>query len=105
MNHETTLQHQYRLEDHTHAVNDEDQARQAYQSLGQPVGKFEDAYYGRFTSRAAFAQDVAEEAGLLQTVPDNLRKHIDFRSYAHDLLREHFIEVDGHYFWNGGAYW
>jgi antirestriction protein len=64
----------------------------------EAVSNAEDAYAGFFDNREDFAYDLAEQTGMLESVPDNLRYYFDFEKFARDLLMCDYFENNGHYF-------
>ena len=47
------------------------------------------------------AEELLEETGGLDQIPENLRYYFDYEKYANDLrLGGDFTEHDGYYFWN-----
>lgn len=64
------------------------------------VSAAEDAYAGEFDSPEDFAADLAEQTGMLESVPENLRYYFDFEKFARDLMMGDYFEADGHYFHN-----
>lgn len=64
------------------------------------VSAAEDAYSGTFDSPEDFAADLAEQTGMLESVPENLRYYFDFEKFARDLMMGDYFEADGHYFHN-----
>lgn len=64
------------------------------------VSNAEDAYAGTFDSPEDFGEDMAEQTGMLESVPENLRYYFDFEKFARDLLMGDYFEADGHYFHN-----
>lgn len=50
---------------------------------------FSDAYAGTFDSLAHWAEDLADETGLLDSMPRHLRAYFDFEAYGRDC------ELDG----------
>lgn len=64
------------------------------------VSDASDAYAGTFDSPEDFAADLAEQTGMLESVPENLRYYFDFEKFARDLLMGDYFESDGHYFHN-----
>lgn len=56
-----------------------------------------EAFRGTAESAAAWAEEFLEETGDLDKVPENLRNHIDFQSYADELDTEgwYFIQHNG----------
>lgn len=63
------------------------------------VSDVEDAYIGQYDSWTDFAEQYADETGMLSEVPENLRWYFDFEKFGHDLSFDHF-ESDGYYFRN-----
>ncbi len=60
----------------------------------------QDRYAGHFRTRADFAEDLAEQAGDLDTIPPQYRNYIDWDSKGRDyILNGDVWEHDGHYFW------
>jgi antirestriction protein len=66
----------------------------------EAVSNAEDNYSGSFDSPEDFAYDLAEQTGMLESVPENLRYYFDFEKFARDLLMGDYFENDGHYFHN-----
>jgi antirestriction protein len=66
----------------------------------EAVSNAEDAYAGTFDSPEDFAADLAEQTGMLESVPENLRYYFDFEKFARDLLMGDYFESAGHYFHN-----
>jgi antirestriction protein len=66
----------------------------------EAVDAARDAYAGSFDNREAFADDYAEQTGLLDSVPENLRSYFDMDAFGRDLLMGDYFENDGHYFHN-----
>lgn len=64
------------------------------------VENAEDAYLGTFDSPAEFAEDLMEQTGGLEAIPENLRYYFDFEKFARDLLMDGYCEHGGHYFSN-----
>ena len=63
-------------------------------------GDFEDRYRGQYKSDTDFADEYAEETGMLDGVPETVKCYFDYEAFARDLLSSDFCEQDGHYFWN-----
>lgn len=62
---------------------------------------FQDRYRGHWDSWEDMAQELLEETGDLQSIPEHLRYYFDFEAYARDMeLNGDFAEEDGHFFWN-----
>jgi len=47
-----------------------------------------------------FAEELADSIGLLDEVPDNLKRYFDMESFARDLMINDYNEHNGHYFHN-----
>lgn len=45
----------------------------------------EEGYYGAFKSLEAYAEESADDAGLLSGMPENLRCYFDFEAFARDM--------------------
>lgn len=62
---------------------------------------FNECYRGRYDSWEHMAEELLEETGELDRIPENLRYYFDYEKYANDLrISGDFTEQDGHYFWN-----
>ena len=62
---------------------------------------FNERYRGRYDSWEHMAEELLEETGELNRIPENLRYYFDYEKYANDLrISGDFTEQDGHYFWN-----
>ena len=57
--------------------------------IDEAVQAFEDAYGGTYDNLAAWAEDLAEGTGMLDSMPRNLRCYFDFEAYGRDC------ELDG----------
>lgn len=64
------------------------------------VSDFTEAYAGEWDSFADYADQLIEDLGVLDQVPDELRGHFDTRAYARDLAMDYTVEPTGH----GGVY-
>jgi antirestriction protein len=61
---------------------------------------FQDRYRGHFASWEDMAEQLLEETGELESIPENLRFYFDYEKYANDLhIGGDFCEHDGYYFW------
>jgi antirestriction protein len=60
---------------------------------------FQDRYYGEYSSWTDLAEQLLEETGGLDQIPEHLRYYFDYEKYGQNL-RCDFCEEDGHYFWN-----
>ena len=64
-------------------------------------GDFNDRYRGEFDSWEDMAEELLEETGELNAIPENLRYYFDYEKYARDLrIGGDLVEHDGHFFWN-----
>ena len=62
---------------------------------------FNDRYRGEFRSWEDMAEELLEETGELDQIPENLRYYFDYEKYANDLrIGGDLTEHDGHFFWN-----
>lgn len=59
----------------------------------------EEAYQGEYNDWTDFAEQYADDTGLLFNVPENLRYYFDFEKFGSDLSFD-FFESNGHYFRN-----
>jgi antirestriction protein len=64
------------------------------------IDKIEEAYFMQADSDKDFAEQFAEETGLLSDVPQTVRSYFDFQAYWDCELRHDFWEADGYYFRN-----
>lgn len=63
--------------------------------------KFQDYYHGEFDSWEDMAEQLLEETGELNEIPEHLRNYFDYQAYARDMrLGGGMCEHDGHFFWN-----
>ena len=85
------------------ASNIEDEVKEAYMHLNGTwnEGDCQETYIGKFDSPSDMAQELLESRGMLEEVPEFLRNHIDFDSYANDMrCGGEYAEHEDHYFWN-----
>ncbi|KKI44078.1 antirestriction protein ArdA [Hafnia alvei] len=61
---------------------------------------FDDAYRGEAESEEDYAQEMVEDNGLLNEVPESLRYYFDFEAYARDLFSSGYVFHDGYVFTN-----
>jgi len=66
-------------------------------SLGIPLDKLEEAYYGQYDSDTDLAYEYIDSTGMLSDVPDSISNYFDYESFGRDLAMD-FIEEDGYYF-------
>lgn len=64
-------------------------------------GDFQDRYRGEYDSWEDFAEQLVDELGYFDEIPEHLRYYFDYEKYARDLrLGGDVCEHDGYYFWN-----
>jgi len=62
---------------------------------------FNERYRGEYDSWEDFAEQLVDELGYLDEIPEHLRYYFDYEKYARDLrLGGDVCEHDGYYFWN-----
>ena len=62
---------------------------------------FNERYRGEYDSWEHMAEELFEETGELNRIPESLRYYFDYEKYANDLrIGGDFTEHDGYYFWN-----
>lgn len=59
---------------------------------------FEDRYAGEARSEREYAEQLADDIGLLSDVPDELARYFDWESWTRDLFLTDYRMVDGHVF-------
>ncbi len=64
------------------------------------ISDIEEAYAGEWENEEAFAEDLLEQCGDLDSMPDNLRSYFDYEKFARDLMISDYFESNGHYFRN-----
>lgn len=64
------------------------------------IDKIEEAYFMQADSDKDFAEQYADETGLLSETPEAIRNYFDFQAYWDCELRHYFWEADGYYFRN-----
>lgn len=63
--------------------------------------KFQDCYRGEFSSWEDMVEQLLEDTGELNQIPEHLRNYFDYQAYARDMrLGGDICEHDGHFFWN-----
>jgi antirestriction protein len=80
---------------------DDREMLEAYRDHVNDDGTLEDAsdaYHGHWADRLTFAQNFADDTGILRGVPDTVARYFDYESYARDLFMDGFTWADGHVF-------
>ena len=61
--------------------------------------EFEDMYQGQYESEEAFAEQLLDDCGTLNDIPQHLRYYFDYTAYARDLfINDYFITSNGFVF-------
>jgi antirestriction protein len=63
--------------------------------IGYDMGNFEEGYIGKYDSEIKFTEDIVDEIGLLDSMPETLRYYFDYEAYSRDLF------ISDYYFSNG----
>lgn len=50
------------------------------------VSDFQDAYRGEYESEEAYAEELVDDTGMLDSIPENLRYYFDYGRFARDLF-------------------
>ena len=61
-------------------------------SLAELVAEHEDRYRGEWSTMREYAEDYAEQTGLLAGLPGHLERYFDFDVLAHDLEMDHYFQ-------------
>ena len=59
---------------------------EGFDDLEEAAREFEDHYAGTYDSVAEWAEQLADDTGLLDGVPEHLRYYFDFAAYSRDLV-------------------
>lgn len=62
------------------------------------LDSFQDAYRGEAESETEFAENYADEAGLLEQLPNDLRCYFDYEAFGRDLFINDFCLHNGYVF-------
>lgn len=79
------------------------EAKAAYMALFDKWDEsdFEERFRGEYDSWEAMAEELLEETGDLEQIPESLRYYFDYEKYANDLrLGGDMCEKNGYFFWN-----
>jgi len=60
--------------------------------------KFDESYNGQFDSEMEFAQQLADDLGYLDQMPESIRCYFDYEKFARDLFIGDYYYSDGHVF-------
>lgn len=80
----------------------EEEVNAYYACFGEwNASDFKERYRGEFSSWESMAEDLLEETGQLNEIPESLRYYFDYEKYARDIrLSGDLVEHNGHFFWN-----
>jgi len=80
----------------------EEEVSAYYACFGEwSASDFEERYRGEFSSWESMAEDLLEETGQLNEIPESLRYYFDYEKYARDIrLSGDLVEHNGHFFWS-----
>lgn len=60
--------------------------------------RFEEAWQGAWESEEDYAEQLADDMGLLDSMPENLRGYFDWAAWTRDLFLDGYAYVDGFVF-------
>ena len=75
-------------------------AMAAWLSNGCPVDSFSDACNGEWEDEVSFAEHMVEKCGILEDMPQNLRRYFDHAAFARDIFINDYTYLDGFVFSN-----
>lgn len=62
------------------------------------VERFEERRQGEYSSEEDFAEQVAEDTGITESIPEDLRHYFDYSAFARDLFASDYSYCDGYVF-------
>ncbi len=62
------------------------------------AAQFEESYQGEWDSKQSFAENLAEDMGLLDGMPENLQSYFDWDAWTRDLFLDGYTFADGQVF-------
>lgn len=62
--------------------------------------QFEEAYQGQYNSTSDFTEQLVDELGYLDQMPENIRYYFDYDKFERDLFISDYWESNGHIFRN-----
>ena len=84
------------------ALEDEQRAYEAYLDIRSDsditVEDFREHYCGEWHSEEEFAENLVEDLGILDEVPEHLRRFFDMEAYARELFAYDYDYTDGFVF-------
>lgn len=86
--------------DHCASNHVDEDAVVAYLSYAGSWSKsdFENSYQGEADSEVAFAEQLCDDLGYLNEMPEHLRSYFDYEAFARDLFISDYWLEDGHVF-------
>ena len=73
------------------------EAYECFINDGHDANKFEDAYMGEYDSEQDYAEQLLEETGEINEIPQHLRYYFDYEAYARDLFINEYFMLDGRF--------
>lgn len=100
----TELAHSFGDTEFEADLSDEDREMfEAFEECFGPGNTFteaQDAYCGQYKSEVEYAEQLADDTGMLDGMPENLRGYFDFEAFARDLFINDVVMSDnGHVFY------
>ncbi|MCX6402181.1 MAG: antirestriction protein ArdA [Propionibacteriales bacterium] len=66
----------------------------SHNGLGVPdAGEFRDVYAGEWSTFREYAENLADEIGLLSDVPEEVARYFDWAGWTQDLAYDHNVEA------------
>ena len=65
---------------------------------GFSLSEFEDAYRGEYSSEQDYAEQLIDDTGMLDAMPENLRNYFDYEAFTRELFMDGHSFTDGHVF-------
>jgi antirestriction protein len=62
------------------------------------LSEFEDAYQGEYGSPQDYAEQLVDDTGMLDAMPENLRNYFDYAAFTRDLFMDGYTFTDGYVF-------
>ena len=70
----------------------------AYKAWARNIGttdysEFEDAYQGEYADEMAFTEQLVDDLGMLDSMPENLRGYFDYDTFRRDLFMSDYYSL------------
>jgi len=75
-------------------------AMAAWLSNGCSVDSFSDCYQGEWDDEVSFAENLIDDCGMLDSMPENLRYYFDYEAFTRDMFINDYLFLDGFVFSN-----